>query len=144
MLRLWTRSRPSLSHVPNASRLGLRYLSRSSVARNADTGSNGNSNASANNNGHGNANASARQRRPPPPPLDEGEQAIHDKLSAKFSPSKLQVQDISGGCGTFYAIGITSSAFAGLPIVQQHRLVNSVLKEEISGIHGLQLKTMSE
>jgi stress-induced morphogen len=44
-----------------------------------------------------------------------------------------------GGCGSFYAITIASTAFKGLPIVKQHRLVNDVLKEEIKGIHGLQV-----
>ncbi len=34
--------------------------------------------------------------KPPPPPLTDGEKEIFDKLQAKFSPAKLQVQDISG------------------------------------------------
>lgn len=46
-----------------------------------------------------------------------------------------------GGCGSFYAISITSKAFSGLPIVKQHRLVNDALKEEIPGIHGLQVRS---
>jgi len=74
--------------------------------------------------------------------LDEGEQAIHDKLSEHFQPSELLVQDVSGGCGSFYAITIASAAFKGMPVVKQHRLVNEVLKKEIAGIHGLQLKTV--
>lgn len=45
-----------------------------------------------------------------------------------------------GGCGTFYAISIASEAFRGLSTVKQHRLVNEVLKEEIEGIHGLQVR----
>ncbi|KAH7100605.1 bola protein [Auriculariales sp. MPI-PUGE-AT-0066] len=73
-----------------------------------------------------------------------GEQKIEDKLRTRFAPSNVQVQDISGGCGTFYAISITSSAFKDLSIVQQHRLVNETLKEDIAGIHGLQLKTIAE
>ncbi|KAI0247499.1 bola protein, partial [Lactifluus subvellereus] len=72
--------------------------------------------------------------------LDEGEQAIHDKLSARFQPSELLVQDVSGGCGTFYAITIASAAFKGIPVVKQHRLVNEALKKEIEGIHGLQVR----
>lgn len=96
----------------------------------------------------------------PPPGLDEGEQNIYSKLSNKFSPTELAVQDVSGtvqlpfqtvlactyqdlsslgGCGTFYAISITSNAFEGLPTVKQHRLVNETLKKEIEGIHGLQV-----
>ncbi|PSS36881.1 hypothetical protein PHLCEN_2v1309 [Hermanssonia centrifuga] len=78
---------------------------------------------------------------PPPPGLDEGEQNIFRKLTDRFSPKELAVQDVSGGCGTFYAISISSEAFKGLATVKQHRLVNETLKEEIEGIHGLQLKT---
>jgi len=79
-----------------------------------------------------------------PPTLSEGEQAIHAKLTAKFAPSRLQVQDVSGGCGSFYAITIASQAFQGLPIVKQHKLVTETLKQEIEGIHGLQIKTIAQ
>ena len=95
----------------------------------------------------------------PPPSLSEGEKTIFAKLTDQFSPSELQVADVSGlcsaldtlqnvplignmllgGCGSFYAITIASEAFKGLPIVKQHRLVNDTLKKEIEGIHGLQV-----
>jgi BolA-like protein 3 len=90
--------------------------------------------------------------------LSEGEQAILDKLTDRFAPTAISVQDVSGvfygahmlvnvnvtdsgigGCGSFYAISITSDAFKDLPTVKQHRLVNEVLKKEIEGIHGLQV-----
>ncbi|KAH9051863.1 bola-like protein [Lactarius vividus] len=76
--------------------------------------------------------------------LEKGEQEIYDKLSERFQPSELLVQDVSGGCGTFYAITIASTAFKGIPVVKQHRLVNDALKKEIEGIHGLQLKTIPQ
>ncbi|KAI0069134.1 bola-like protein [Artomyces pyxidatus] len=79
-----------------------------------------------------------------PSQLDEGERAIFRKLADRFQPSELLVQDVSGGCGTFYAITIASEAFKGIPIVKQHRLVNEVLKKDIEGIHGLQLKTIPQ
>ncbi|KAJ3991651.1 bola-like protein [Lentinula boryana] len=69
----------------------------------------------------------------------QGEQHIREKLTEKFNPTSLQVQDISGGCGDFYAITIASDAFKGLPMVKQHRLVTETLKKEIEGIHGLQV-----
>lgn len=50
---------------------------------------------------------------------------------------------VAGGCGTFYAISITSEAFKGLPTVKQHRLVNETLKREIEGIHGLQVRPLA-
>jgi stress-induced morphogen len=52
-----------------------------------------------------------------------------------------QVQDISGGCGSMYAIAIESAKFKGLSVIKQHKLVNQVLKEEIAGWHGVQLRT---
>ncbi|KAF9008786.1 bola protein, partial [Cyathus striatus] len=75
----------------------------------------------------------------PPDSLSEGELSIYSKLSSKFAPSQLQVQDISGGCGTFYAIVIASDAFKDLPIVKQHKLVQETIKQDIQGIHGLQV-----
>lgn len=84
----------------------------------------------------------------------EGEEAIMQKLTKRFSPSQLKVQDVSGacrlcpatrfsrntgGCGTFYAIVIASAAFKDLPTVKQHKLVTETLKSEIEGIHGLQV-----
>ncbi|KDQ64976.1 hypothetical protein JAAARDRAFT_28637 [Jaapia argillacea MUCL 33604] len=91
-----------------------------------------------------NANRTLSTTRPEPPPRDlsEGEQNIYSKLQEKFTPTELLVQDVSGGCGSFYAITIASTAFKGLPIIKQHRLVNDVLKQEFEGIHGLQLKTI--
>ncbi|EIW82483.1 bola-like protein [Coniophora puteana RWD-64-598 SS2] len=73
--------------------------------------------------------------------LSDGERNIHNKLLEKFSPTDLAVQDVSGGCGTFYAIKIASESFKGLSIIKQHRLVTQTLKAEIEGIHGLQIKT---
>jgi stress-induced morphogen len=52
-----------------------------------------------------------------------------------------QVQDVSGGCGSMYALDIVSAKFKGLSVIKQHRLVNAVLKDEIKGWHGVQLKT---
>ncbi|KAF9224322.1 YAL046C-like protein [Gyrodon lividus] len=70
------------------------------------------------------------------------EKAIITKLTERFSPSELAVQDVSGGCGSFFAIKIASEGFKGLSTVKQHKLVTEVLKKEIEGIHGLQIKTI--
>ncbi len=55
----------------------------------------------------------------------------------------LQLGTLLGGCGTFYNIIIASEEFVGLPLVKQQRLVNQTLKEEIEGIHGLQVRCKS-
>ncbi|ORY93796.1 bola-like protein [Syncephalastrum racemosum] len=76
--------------------------------------------------------------------LSEGEKLIADKLTKALNPHKLNVVDVSGGCGSMYAIDIASKAFEGSTIVKQHRMVNEILKEDIKGMHGLQLKTSAK
>ncbi|KAG9001274.1 hypothetical protein FRB94_003764 [Tulasnella sp. JGI-2019a] len=73
-----------------------------------------------------------------------GEATIRQKLTSRFQPTRLDVEDVSGGCGTFYAISIASSQFRGLSMVKQHKLVTEELKKEIEGIHGLQIKTSTD
>jgi stress-induced morphogen len=53
----------------------------------------------------------------------------------------LEVKDISGGCGSMYALDVTSDKFKGLKVVKQHRMINEVLKEEVKGWHGVQIRT---
>ena len=79
-----------------------------------------------------------------PQEMSSGEEEIHTLLSKRFSPSHLQVQDVSGGCGSFYAIVVASKEFQGLSTVKQHRLVNETLKDIIGGIHGLQVSSDEE
>ncbi|KAL7276482.1 hypothetical protein RUND412_000544 [Rhizina undulata] len=79
-----------------------------------------------------------------PDHLDEKERHIFEKLLKELGPSRLEVQDVSGGCGSMYAIEIASKKFKGLTMVKQHRLVNDILGEEIKGWHGMQLRTKAE
>lgn len=76
--------------------------------------------------------------------LNPAEKHIYEKLENELNPVVLDVKDVSGGCGSMYAINIISEKFNGISMVKQHRLVNSILKEEIAGWHGLQLKTKAE
>ncbi|TKA73342.1 hypothetical protein B0A55_06784 [Friedmanniomyces simplex] len=73
--------------------------------------------------------------------LDENERRIFDTLKSELRPTKLEVQDVSGGCGSMYALDIVSDQFKGMPVIKQHRLVNKVLGEDIKKWHGVQLKT---
>ncbi|OBT99444.1 hypothetical protein VE01_02908 [Pseudogymnoascus verrucosus] len=75
--------------------------------------------------------------------LSPAEQRIHNSLSAGLSPSSLHVQDVSGGCGSMFAIEIASSAFTGVGMLAQQRMVNKLLKEQMDeeGWHGVQIKT---
>jgi stress-induced morphogen len=76
-----------------------------------------------------------------PEHLNAKEKEIFDLLNREFRAEKLQVQDISGGCGSMYGIEVVSERFRGLSMLRQQRLVNEVLREEIKGWHGVQLRT---
>lgn len=74
--------------------------------------------------------------------MTSGESDIASLLTKRFKPAHLQVQDVSGGCGSFYAIVVASKDFVGVSTVKQHRMVNECLKDIIGGIHGLQVSLM--
>ncbi|KAK1987742.1 bola-like protein [Colletotrichum cereale] len=76
-----------------------------------------------------------------PDHLDTAESTIWDKLVAEFAPSELIVQDVSGGCGSMYAIDITSAKFKGANMLKQQRMVNAVLGDMMKEWHGVQLRT---
>lgn len=73
--------------------------------------------------------------------LNDKEKEIFELLNKEFQAQKLEVQDISGGCGSMYGIEVVSERFRGLSMLRQQRLVNEVLGEEIKGWHGVQLRT---
>ncbi|KAF2144263.1 uncharacterized protein K452DRAFT_296471 [Aplosporella prunicola CBS 121167] len=73
--------------------------------------------------------------------LDEGELHVFNKVKAALEPVRLNVQDISGGCGSMYGIEIESARFRGMTVIKQHKLVNEILKDEIKNWHGVQLRT---
>ncbi|CAG8785330.1 5099_t:CDS:2, partial [Acaulospora morrowiae] len=54
--------------------------------------------------------------------MTEGEKYLYEKLTKSLNPTRLRVQDVSGGCGSMYSIEISSSLFKGLPIIKQHRM----------------------
>jgi len=76
-----------------------------------------------------------------PDHLDDKEKELFELLKAELAPIALEVQDVSGGCGSMYAVNVTSERFRGLPMIKQHRLVNQILGEQIKAWHGLQLRT---
>ncbi|KAI8992455.1 bola protein [Pilobolus umbonatus] len=78
------------------------------------------------------------------PELSAGERHIYNKLVQAFAPHRLRVADVSGGCGSMYAIDIAAKKFEGTTIVKQHRMVNDLLKNEIKDMHGLQLRTTAK
>ncbi|OMJ65997.1 hypothetical protein SteCoe_37310 [Stentor coeruleus] len=55
--------------------------------------------------------------------------------------AKIDVVDLSGGCGAMLQIKVSSDKFKGLTVVQQHRLVNKCIEGE--DLHGFRLETSS-
>lgn len=79
---------------------------------------------------------------------------IAQKLKDALSPQRIEVEDISHhhaghagwreGGGTHFTVTIKAASFAGKSRVQQHRLVNSILADELAGdIHALELHLSS-
>ena len=66
---------------------------------------------------------------------------MRTKLTEELDPVELNIYDTSGGCGSFFGIEITSEKFNGKKTFQQHKMVNKILSEEISTVHGITLKT---
>lgn len=60
--------------------------------------------------------------------------------SSSLSPSHVSVEDISGGCGTSFAITVVSSAFDGVRLLERHRMIHNELGTDLGDIHALQLK----
>ncbi|GAU95625.1 hypothetical protein RvY_07214-2 [Ramazzottius varieornatus] len=72
----------------------------------------------------------------------EGERKIKRVLQGSFPKAvKIEVEDVSGGCGSMYQIYIEAEEFRGKKLVEQQRMVNEVLQKEIKAMHGLSLHT---
>lgn len=56
---------------------------------------------------------------------------------------KISVTDNSGGCGQAFIIEVVSGDFEKKSLLQQHRMLNDILKEEIVDVHSIQYKTKS-
>lgn len=72
------------------------------------------------------------------------EKVLFKKLLKEYNPAALSVQDISGGCGSMYAIHVTSTKFNDLSIIKQHQMVNDFLKHDLAKWHGMQLVTKND
>lgn len=62
----------------------------------------------------------------------------NDALKPTYS---VLVRDVSGGCGSMYAIDIASDKFKGKGLLQQQRLVTKALGERVKEWHGVQIRT---
>jgi len=71
-------------------------------------------------------------------------QEIKDTLGKALPVSLVEAQDLTGG-GDHWQLIIVSPAFEGKGLIDQHRMVNEALKEQMGDnrIHALALKTYS-
>lgn len=53
-----------------------------------------------------------------------------------LTPTKISVKDVSGGCGSAYAVEVSSEKFVGMSVIKQQRMVNKILAEEIKNMHA--------
>jgi stress-induced morphogen len=63
-------------------------------------------------------------------------------LEHAFPSAEIRVEDRTGG-GDHFQVSVTSGAFDGLPLIEQHRLVNAALAEPLADgtIHELRIRT---
>ncbi len=76
--------------------------------------------------------------------------AIEGKLVAAFAPVSLVIENQSDshsgprGRETHFKVVVVSTRFAGLALVQRHRLVNQSLADELrSGVHALSIEALT-
>ena len=82
------------------------------------------------------------------------EETIRRKITDRLAPETLDVKDEShlhaghagapDGGESHFRITVVASAFEGLNPVARQRLVNDILREELSGpVHALAMKTLT-
>jgi BolA protein len=80
--------------------------------------------------------------------------AIHDKLTTQFRPTRLEVHDDSArhhghagarpGGESHFNVTIQAEAFLGQPKVARQRMVYRALSEELAGpVHALSVKALA-
>jgi stress-induced morphogen len=72
-------------------------------------------------------------------PVDRLESLLRDAFP---DAAELRVEDRTGG-GDHFQVTVSSTRFDGLPLLEQHRLVNDALAEPLRDgtIHELRIKT---
>ncbi len=69
---------------------------------------------------------------------------IQQMVLNAFPDAEVVVEDMMG-TGDHFEISVTSAAFAGKPLIEQHRLVFAVLEKEMNDrIHAVKLKTKAK
>uniref|UniRef100_T1I5Z6 Uncharacterized protein n=1 Tax=Rhodnius prolixus TaxID=13249 RepID=T1I5Z6_RHOPR len=74
------------------------------------------------------------------------ETSIKNKLSQQLSPKYLDVinesphHNVPAGSETHFKVVVVTDQFENKPLLQRHRMVNTILKEELeNGVHALSI-----
>jgi len=71
-------------------------------------------------------------------------ESIREKLVQSLDAEHVEVQDISPDlCGTSFSAVVVSPQFQGKPRLQQQRMVNAAIADELKQIHAFTLKTFN-
>nr|CDS28608.1 transcription regulator [Hymenolepis microstoma] len=70
------------------------------------------------------------------------EESVRERLQL-LNPTHLEITDFSDGCGLKLKVEVVSEQFVNKTLLQQHRMVNDLLKEEMAEIHALSLSTFT-
>lgn len=63
---------------------------------------------------------------------------------SELSPLKhVEVEDISGGCGTSFSITVVTDSFASKSLLDRHRMIHASLGSKMKDIHALKLKCLT-
>ena len=75
-------------------------------------------------------------------------QMLQDRLREYLQSDRVEVVDISGGCGSSFEVHAVSDRFEGKRLLQRHKLVNEAIGSSLMAqIHALSIKktkTVSE
>ncbi|CAL1284596.1 unnamed protein product [Larinioides sclopetarius] len=71
------------------------------------------------------------------------EDYIQKKLEKELEATFVSVEDMSDGCGAKFNAIVVTPKFEGVSLLQRHRMVNEVLKEEMNSIHAFTQKTLT-
>lgn len=68
---------------------------------------------------------------------------LQEKLQKELEATHVELEDMSDGCGAKFKCLIVSKKFEGKGLLDRHRMVNSVLAEELKDIHAFTQKTLT-
>ncbi|KAL3662795.1 hypothetical protein V7S43_012197 [Phytophthora oleae] len=66
---------------------------------------------------------------------------LETKIRREIGAALVEAADLSDGCGSKFSLVVVHEGFEGQSLLERQRRVNDCLKEEMTRIHALQMKT---